>query len=202
MGRQALVFSAPNSTAAYDAQQKGGGSNNGGGAGFLRLSAGNSTGQQPWSTLDLGKAVGESGNPIDSWANNSHQGITGAAPEPTRGLLYKTGDAVSWRLLYRQGLYEIYFAAKAAGTAAPTTTTTTTTTTTAGAAASQADQEQTWYFAAAYGADPTKLVSCVGGQKVDKVNIELHGAFARSTDVKAWGMTLDSSDYNATCSTS
>ena len=29
MGRQALVFSAPNSTAAYDAQQKGGGSNNG-----------------------------------------------------------------------------------------------------------------------------------------------------------------------------
>eukprot|EP01046_Picozoa_sp_COSAG06_P057428 COSAG06_NODE_11196_length_1547_cov_14.951657_1_plen_155_part_10 len=155
MGRQALVFSAPNSTAAYDAQQKGGSSNNGGGAGFLRLSAGNSTGQQPWSTLDLGKAVGESGNPIDSWANNSHQGITGAAAEPTRGLLYKTGDAVSWRLLYRQGLYEIYFAAKAAGTAAPTTTTTTTTTT-AGAAASQADQEQTWYFAAAYGADPTK----------------------------------------------
>merc|ERR1712094_71315 len=73
--------------------------------GFLRLRGG---GEQTWSTLDLGKASGAAGA-IDTWVNSSHQGLSDTAAEPTRGLALKKGDRVGWRLLYRQGLYEIYF---------------------------------------------------------------------------------------------
>ena len=71
--------------------------------GFGRLSAGGKG--QPWSTLDLGKGTGA--GPVDGWKNSSHQGLTAAAPEPTRGLGFKAGDKVSWRLLVRQNLWEI-----------------------------------------------------------------------------------------------
>ena len=71
--------------------------------GFGRLSAGGKG--QPWSTLDLGKGTGT--GPIDGWKNSSHQGLTAAAAEPTRGLSFKAGDKVSWRLLVRQNLWEI-----------------------------------------------------------------------------------------------
>ena len=71
--------------------------------GFGRLSAGGKG--QPWSTLDLGKGTGT--GPVDGWKNSSHQGLTAAAPEPTRGLGFKAGDKVGWRLLVRQNLWEI-----------------------------------------------------------------------------------------------
>jgi hypothetical protein len=93
---------------------------------------------QAWSTLDLGRRGDASwaSATADAWANSSHQGLTAAAPEPSRGLSLKAGDAVGcpilspkplgapcraadargpggqvgWRLLFRQALYEIYFA--------------------------------------------------------------------------------------------
>jgi hypothetical protein len=172
----ALVFTkpTPNTSATRISSAITNASNVGG---FARLSVGNSraTRQQTWSTLDLGKA-GASNEDIDSWLNNSHQGITSAAPEPTRGLPFKSGDAISWRLIYRQGLYEIYFAPASAGAT-----------------------DQTFYFGAAYGCDLKHVVNCVGGKKIDRVNLELHGAFAHSTDVKAWQTTLAIHDYNASC---
>jgi len=92
----AVVFGAANaSSSTADGAAASGG--------FGRLSA-NGKGQ-PWSTLDLGKGV--STGPIDGWKNTSHQGLTAAAPEPTRGLSFKAGDKVSWRLLVRQNLWEI-----------------------------------------------------------------------------------------------
>ena len=101
----AIVFKKPNATASH-ASEPAPGVPTAVDGGFLRLSAGSAKGQA-WSTLDLGKVGGAAGSAIGGWKNNSHQGITAAAPEPTRGLSFKTGDKVSWRLLYRQGLFEI-----------------------------------------------------------------------------------------------
>lgn len=180
----ALVFAqpAPNATAARFtsiANAVGG---------FARLSVGKNIDgrQQTWSTLDLGKA-GAGNTAIDSWLNNSHQGITSAAQEPTRGLPFKSGDAISWRLLYRQGLYEIYFAPAATATAGGPN------------ASTELESSQTFYFGAAYGCDLKQVVNCIGGKKVDQVNLELHGAFAHSTGVKVWQTTLATHDYNASC---
>ena len=137
------------------------------GGGFARLSAGGQS--QTWSTLDLGKAGGA--GEVDSWKNNSHQGIIASASEPTRGLNLKAGDIVSWRLLFRQGLYEMYFAPPRSN--------------------------QTYYFAAAYAA--TAATTCSGGKKEPNVNIELRGAFAQSRGVVAYRTTLDLHDYNPAC---
>ena len=101
----AIVFKTPNATEPHTSEPAPGAPTAVDG-GFLRLSAGSAAGRA-WSTLDLGKVGGPVGSAIASWKNNSHQGITADAPEPTRGLGFKTGDKVSWRLLYRQGLYEI-----------------------------------------------------------------------------------------------
>lgn len=175
----ALVFAqpSPNATAARTSVI----------GGFARLSGKSSNGRQHiWSTLDFGK-TGAGNEDIDSWLNNSHQGITSAAPEPTRGLPFKFGDAIGWRLIYRQGLYELYFASVA--TAA-----------TGGLGAfTGMGSSQTFYFGAAYGCDLKQVVNCVGGKKVDQVNVELHGAFAHSTEVKVWQTTLAAHDYNASC---
>ena len=40
---------------------------------------------------------------------HSFQGIGESAPQPSRSLRIAAGDTVSWRLLYRQGMYEVYF---------------------------------------------------------------------------------------------
>ena len=101
----AIVFKTPNATEPHTSEPAPGAPTAVDG-GFLRLSAGSAAGRA-WSTLDLGKVGGPVGSAIASWKNNSHQGITADAPEPTRGLGFKTGDKVSWRLLYRQGLFEI-----------------------------------------------------------------------------------------------
>lgn len=200
----AFVFSAPNATSATSSPSENTRASTATAGGFARLSVGTKP-ASAWSTLDLGTVVGE-GAPVDSWTNSSHQGITDTANEPTRGLPFRSGDAVSWRLLYRQGLYELYF---------------------------RRSGDQDYYFAAAYGifstqnycsigtrsfgncllksdlqyplnvygtgADLTKVTSCVGGKKVDQVHVQLHGAFAHSTNVRAWQTTLDAHDYNPTC---
>ena len=120
----ALVFAAPNATTTTSSPSGYTRASTAAAAGgFARLSVGKKPGGA-WSTLDLGKVVGE-GAPVDSWTNSSHQGITDAANEPTRGLPFRAGDAVSWRLLYRQGLYELYFG--------------------------RSGGDQDYYFAAAYG---------------------------------------------------
>ena len=42
----------------------------------------------------------------------SSQGITVDSPQPSRSLDLRRGDPVPWRLLWRAGMYELYFGVK------------------------------------------------------------------------------------------
>jgi hypothetical protein len=136
-----------------------------------------------WSTLDLGKTLPQTGSEyahsaasVLRWLNSSHQGLTHAAPEPSRGLDFRAGDEVLWRLLVRQGLYEVYFAKKPASSSR-------------GRLARTASP--VFYFGAAYGAAHTS-VACVSGQAL--TSVELHGAFAQAA-VTVHALTLDTHDW-------
>jgi hypothetical protein len=83
---------------------------------------------------------------------------------------------VLWRLLVRQGLYEVYFAKKPASSSR-------------GRLARTASP--VFYFGAAYGAAHTS-VACVGGQAL--TSVELHGAFAQAA-VTVHALTLDTHDW-------
>ena len=62
-------------------------------AGFFRLS--NPVKGRAWSTLELGKTAGDAHHVAPAtWTSSSRQGLTSAAPEPSRGLTFKAGDTV------------------------------------------------------------------------------------------------------------
>ena len=148
--------------------------------GFFRLSAGGSGGS--WSTLDLGKAIPSVvAKPLGEWVNSSHQGLTVAAAEPSRHLAIQAGDKVLWRLLVRQGLYEVYFAPPPRRHA---------TSRSSGGSGGGSSSPPTFYFGAAYGAQ--NAVACTDGQV--QTRLELHGAFATSLPT-IYAMTLDTHDW-------
>ena len=101
---------------------------------------------------------------------HSVQGIGAAAPQPSRSLRITAGDTVSWRILYRQGMYEVYFSegsSSASGGAGD------------GGAA-------TMFFGASFNAGPQQPAGLASSV------LRLEGALKASTGLAAWTMPLPS----------
>eukprot|EP01079_Euglenida_sp_SAG-EU17-18_P004401 gene4401-4657_t len=147
--------------------------------GFFRLSSEAGSRQSGgtaavWSTLDLGQFPASTLQPVSQWPRSTYQGITTEAPEPSRGLILKSGDKVGWRLLMRQGLYESYLAPPP------------------GPLTNVAHVAPEFFFAMAYDAGPNS-VALVGDDQF-KTTLHLHGAFAQ-LPCRIYAMSLDTHDF-------